>query len=85
MAFLGLAKEPHNAAPANDKEKNMATTETNTANASKPTTYTLLVVFTVDGSSDQNLQDQQAIRDEAASWIESLSATVRGVSVRKAD
>ncbi len=85
MAFLELVKEPHNAVPANDKDKKMATTETNTTNTPQPTTYTLLVVFTVDGHSDQNLHDQQAIRDEAASWIESLSATVRGVSVRKAD
>lgn len=62
----------------------MATTQTTEQN-SKQTTYTLLVVFTVDDSSHENLRDQQAIRDEAASWIESLAARVRGVSVRKAD
>jgi hypothetical protein len=43
------------------------------------------VVFTVDAGSDEHLQDQQAIRDEAASWIESLDATVHGVTVRKAE
>jgi hypothetical protein len=63
----------------------MATTQNIIANQNRPTTYTLLVVFTVDEHSHENLQDQQAIRDEAASWIESLAAKVRGVSVRKAD
>jgi hypothetical protein len=63
----------------------MATTLQPTANQNRPTTYTLLVVFTVDENSHENLQDQQAIRDEAASWIESLAARVRGVSVRRAD
>jgi hypothetical protein len=29
--------------------------------------------------------DPQAIRDEAASWLDSLNATVRGGSVRPAD
>jgi hypothetical protein len=63
----------------------MATTQTTTAIQNRPTTYTLLVVFTVDEQSHENLQDQQAIRNEAASWIESLAATVRGISIRKAD
>ena len=63
----------------------MATTHNDTASQTKPTTYTLLAVFTVDEHSHENLQDEQAIRDEAASWIESLAAPVRGVSVRKAD
>ena len=44
-------------------------------------TYTLLVVFTVDSHSDEHLRDTASIRDEAASWIESLGATVHGVSV----
>ena len=61
----------------------MATTATTTPN---PTvTYALLVIFTVDARSDEHLQDQQAIRDEAESWISGLDATVHGVSVRKAD
>lgn len=30
----------------------------------KPTTYTLLVILTVDGSSHEKLLNQQAIRDE---------------------
>lgn len=63
----------------------MTTTPNAPASTPRPTTYTLLVVFTVDGASHEHLHDQQAIRDEAASWLESLSATVRGVSVRKAD
>ena len=63
----------------------MATTQTTTANQNQAITYTLLVVFTVEPHSDEHLQDQQGIRDEAASWLESLDATVHGVSVRKAD
>ena len=63
----------------------MATTQTTTAIRNAQTTYTLLVVFTVDERSSEILREQQAIRDEASSWIESLDATVRGVSVRKAD
>ena len=63
----------------------MATTATTTANLNETITYSLLVVFTVGNDSDEHLQDQQAIRDEAASWLESLDATVHGVSVRKAD
>jgi len=63
----------------------MATTLNTIAPQTQPTTYTLLVIFTVDERSHENLQDQQAIRDEAASWIESLNASVRGVSIRKAD
>jgi hypothetical protein len=55
-----------------------------TAENSK-TTYTLLVVFTVTRESDEHLQDTACIRDEAASWLASLNATVHGVSVRPAD
>ena len=61
----------------------MATTATITPN--QTVTYTLLVIFTVNPNSDEHLQDTQAIRDEAESWITSLDATVHGVSVRKAD
>jgi hypothetical protein len=49
------------------------------------TTYTLLVVFTVDEHTGETLRDTASIRDEAASWLDSLNATVRGVSVRPAD
>ena len=63
----------------------MAITATTTTNRNEAITYTLLVIFTVDPRSDEHLQDQQGIRDEAASWLESLDATVHGVSVRKAD
>jgi hypothetical protein len=68
--------------PGSEEDK-MATTATTTPN--QPVTYSLLVVFTVDHCTDEHLQDQQAIRDEAESWLASLDATVRGVSVRKAD
>jgi hypothetical protein len=43
------------------------------------------VVFTVTRESDEHLQDTACIRDEAASWLASLNATVHGVSVRPAD
>jgi hypothetical protein len=61
----------------------MATTQTLNENGS--VTYTMLVIFTVDEHSDEHLHDQQRIRDEAASWLESLDATVHGVSVRKTE
>lgn len=61
----------------------MATTANNTEN--NTVTYAMLVIFTVDARSDEHLQDVQAIRDEATSWITGLDAEVRGVSVRKAD
>lgn len=57
----------------------------NTTDNKQATTYTMLVIFTVSPESHDNLQDQQAIRDEAASWLESLDAKVHGVSIRKAD
>ena len=63
----------------------MATTETTTAHPKQATTYSLLVVFTLDARSEEHLPDQQAIRDEATSWLQSLDATVHGVNVRKAD
>ena len=61
----------------------MALTATTTPN--QPVTYTLLVIFTVDPRTGEHLQDEQSIRDEAASWLESLDATVHGVNIRKAD
>lgn len=61
----------------------MATTPTPTPNSR--VTYALLVIFTVDPRTDERLQDQQAIRDQAANWIASLDATVHGVSIRKAE
>ena len=57
----------------------LQTTDTST------TTYTMLVIFTVHPDSERNLHDQQDIRDEAQSWLESVGATVHGVNVRKAD
>ena len=61
----------------------MATTATLTEDT--PVTYALLVIFTVDPCVDMSLQDQQAIRDEAESWLESLDATVHRVVVRQAN
>ena len=45
------------------------------------TTYTLLVVFTVDACHNDDLPDERAIRDEATSWLQSLHATVDDVCV----
>lgn len=61
----------------------MATTLHTTEN--KTTTYAMLVIFTVHPESDEQLQDQQAIRDEARSWLESLDASVQGVCIRKTE
>ena len=61
----------------------MATRATTTAN--QPITYTRLVIFTVDPSTGERLQDQQAIRDEAHGWLASLDVTVHGVNIRKGD
>ncbi len=61
----------------------MATTATIAPNQS--VTYSLLIIFTVDPSTDEHLHDQQAIRDEAESWLASLDATVHGVNIRNAD
>ena len=58
---------------------------TATTNPNQPVTYALLVIFTVDPGTDEQLQDQQAIRDEAESWLTSLDARVHGVNIRKAD
>ena len=63
----------------------MTTTQEISKDSTKATTYTLLVVFTVDENAHHNLRDQLAIRDEAASWLDSLDAKVEGVCVRKGD
>lgn len=63
----------------------MATTQTTTARSEEATTYLMLVVFTLDARIEEHLRDQQVLRDEATSWLQSLDATVHGVSVRKAD
>jgi hypothetical protein len=44
-----------------------------------------LVIFTVERSTGERLQDQQAIRDGAHGWLASLDATARGVNIREAD
>ena len=63
----------------------MATTSTTTAPSNETITYALLVVFTVNPNSHDNLQDQLAIRGEVQSWLESLNAGVKGVCLRRAD
>ena len=63
----------------------MATTTTTTDTPNQPATYSLLVIFTVDARRDEHLRDQQAIRDEAISWLQSLDSTVHGVNIRRAD
>jgi hypothetical protein len=73
-------KEPHIAGSGEDKmAATLQTTDTRT------TTYALLVIFTVHPESERHLRDQQGIRDEAQSWLESVGATVHGVNVREAD
>jgi len=47
------------------------------------TTYTVSVTFTVGERTDEHLRDEQASRDEARSWFESLRATVHTVTVRQ--
>jgi hypothetical protein len=63
----------------------MATTLQTITNPDRTTTYAMLVIFTVDANSHENLHDQKRMRDEAQSWLESLNASVKGVNVRKAD
>lgn len=43
----------------------------------------LTVTFTVDPESDEHLQTEQGIRDEIASWLESLRATVHQINVEE--
>jgi hypothetical protein len=38
----------------------------------QPITYAMLVIFTVHPENDEQLHDQQAIRDEAQSWLKGL-------------
>ena len=47
-------------------------------------TYVVEITFTVEPHFE-HLQNEQAIRDEARSWFESLGATVHAVEVRAAD
>ncbi len=46
------------------------------------TTYTVTVTFTPD-PDDEHLRDEQAIRDEITSWLESLRAVVHAVTVQE--
>jgi|KBSSwiS6_1023812.scaffolds.fasta_scaffold309048_1 hypothetical protein len=48
-----------------------------------PRTFTLVVTFTVTDPDRDGLRDEQAIRDEVRSWLESLRAQVRKLSVRR--
>ena len=75
-----VAKEPHITVSRRTKWLRQQRPRPN-----QPVTYSLLVIFTVDPSTDEHLHDQQAIRDEAESWLASLDATVHGVNIRKAD
>ena len=63
----------------------MATTETTTGDRNPSTTHSLFVMFTVDRSGDEHLENPQAIRDEMTSWLESLGAVVHEVRVRADD
>ena len=46
-------------------------------------TYTMEVTLTVYPHTDEQLQNEQAIRDEVESWLASLDATVDKVTVRR--
>ena len=48
-------------------------------------TFTVTVRFTTPLDSDDHLRDEQAIRDEVQSWLESLRATVHGVTIHRGD
>ena len=39
-----------------------------------PTDRTVVVTFTVTEDTDEHLQNEQAIKDEFTSWLESLKA-----------
>lgn len=62
----------------------MSNTATPQTPTTKTTIYELRIVSTVDSQSDEHLQSEQAIRDEASSWLESLNGTVERVSLGKA-
>jgi hypothetical protein len=44
--------------------------------------YTITVTLTTDAHTDEHLQDELRITDELHSWLESLGATVRDITVR---
>ena len=46
-----------------------------------PRTIALTVTFSVDARSDEHLQNDEAIRGEIESWLESLDATVHAVEL----
>jgi hypothetical protein len=46
-------------------------------------TYTVTLRFTVAADTDEHLRNARAVRAELKSWLESLRATVRHVTVRK--
>ena len=39
-------------------------------------TYTVTMTFTTADTTDEHLRDEQAIKDEIGSWLESLGAEV---------
>lgn len=47
------------------------------------TTYTVTITFVVDADTDEHLRDEQTIRDEIQSWLESLKATVKSIEVTR--
>ena len=61
----------------------MTTIKTTAVPLAQTTMRFLHVAFTLDPVRAENLDDDQAIRDEATSWLESLGATVHSVTVAK--
>ena len=50
----------------------------------RDSTFYLEAIFAVHPHADEHVRSEQAIRAEVRSWLESLGATVRSVTVREA-
>jgi hypothetical protein len=48
-------------------------------------TYIATVAFTVHPTTHEHFQSEQGIRDELASWCESLGAKVEAVDIREVE
>jgi hypothetical protein len=68
---------------SNCTEISMTTNKTIAAPIAQPSIRSLRVVFTLDAATAASLDDDQALRDETTSWLESLGATVHSVTVAK--
>lgn len=48
-------------------------------------TFRVTVRLTTHADSDDHLRDEQAIRGEVQSWLESLRVVVHGVTIHRGD